>query len=72
MGWRFHKSVNFGSFRVNFSKSGIGYSVGVPGFRYTVMANGKERVTVSLPGTGISYVEEYGRKTKDKNWKRRT
>lgn len=65
MGWRFHKSVNFGSFRVNFSKSGIGYSVGVPGFRYTVMANGKERITVSLPGTGISYVEEYGRKSKD-------
>lgn len=59
MGFRFYKSVNFGAFRVNFSKSGVGYSVGVPGFRYTVMADRGERITVPVLGTGLSYVEEY-------------
>lgn len=58
MGLRFRKNFNFGGFRVNFSKSGVGYSYGVPGFRYTVTADGRERVTVSIPGTGISWVEE--------------
>lgn len=58
MGVRFRKSFNFGGFRVNFSKSGVGYSYGGPGFRYTVTADGRERVTVSIPGTGISWVEE--------------
>lgn len=58
MGLRFRKSFNFNGFRVNFSKTGVGYSYGIPGFRYTVTADGRERVTVSIPGTGISYVEE--------------
>ncbi len=30
MGFRFRKSINMGGFRVNISKSGIGYSFGVP------------------------------------------
>ena len=47
-----------GPFRVNASKSGLGWSVGVPGARYTQMANGRKRVTASIPGTGISWVEE--------------
>lgn len=36
MGIRFYKSVKLGKYaRVNFSKSGIGYSVGAGGVRYT-------------------------------------
>lgn len=58
MGLRFRKSVNIGPLRINASKTGLGYSVGVPGARYTKMANGRKRVTASLPGTGISWVEE--------------
>ena len=58
MGLRFRKSVNIGPVRINASKTGLGYSVGVPGARYTKMANGRKRVTASLPGTGISWVEE--------------
>lgn len=58
MGFRFRKSVNIGPFRVNASKSGLGWSVGVPGARYTKMANGRTRTTASIPGTGISWVEE--------------
>ena len=32
MGFFYRKSVNFGPFRVNLSKSGVGYSVGDKGF----------------------------------------
>lgn len=59
MGWRFRKSINIGmSFRVNISKNGIVYSWGVPGYRKTWKANGGTRTTYSIPGTGISYVED--------------
>lgn len=63
MGWRVRKSVNLGlGFRINLSKSGIGYSWGGKGFRITKKADGGTRTTYSIPGTGISYVEETGAK----------
>ena len=52
MGFRFRKSFGAGSFRVNLSKSGIGYSVGGKGFRFTKKAGGGTRTTASIPGTG--------------------
>lgn len=59
MGLRFRKSVNLGcGFRVNVSKSGVGYSWGIPGYRITKTAKGKIRKTYSIPKTGISYVSE--------------
>lgn len=58
MGFRFRKSFKAGPIRVNLSKSGIGYSIGVKGARITKMANGRTRTTASIPGTGISYVSE--------------
>lgn len=58
MGFRFRKSTKIGPFRLNFSKSGVGWSVGGKGFRYTKKANGGTRTTLSVPGTGISYVKE--------------
>lgn len=59
MGYRFRKSINLGGgFRVNISKSGIGYSWGVKGYRATKTAKGTVRKTYSIPGTGFSYVEE--------------
>ena len=58
MGFRFRKSMNFGPFRINLSKSGVGYSFGGKGFRWTKKANGGTRTTASIPGTGISYVKE--------------
>ena len=61
MGIRFRKSINLGSgFRINLSKSGIGYSWGGKGFRYTKTARGSNRSTYSSPGTGIAYIEESG------------
>ena len=59
MGLRYRKSINLGGgFRINISKSGIGYSWGVKGYRITKTAKGTVRRTVSIPGTGISYSEE--------------
>ena len=60
MGFRFRKSANFGPLRVNFSKSGVGYSVGGKGFRVTKRADGKTQTTASVPGTGIAYTKVSG------------
>ncbi|MCH3986451.1 MAG: DUF4236 domain-containing protein [Lachnospiraceae bacterium] len=63
MGMRYRKSINLGGgFRVNISKSGVGYSWGTKGYRYTKTARGTTRKTYSIPGTGLSYVEESGKK----------
>ena len=63
MGLRFRKSINLGGgFRINISKSGIGYSWGFPGYRHTYSPNGSQRKTYSILGTGISWVENVGRK----------
>ena len=58
MGFRFRKSFGKGPFRVTISKSGVSYSAGIKGFRYTKKANGGTRITSSIPGTGISYVTD--------------
>lgn len=70
MGMRFRKSFKLGGgARINLSKSGIGYSFGTKGVRFTKKAGGGTRSTYSLPGTGISYVQESsnrsGRKTRN-------
>ena len=58
MGLRFRKSFNIGPLRINISKSGIGFSLGVKGFRISRSAKGKMSATASLPGTGLSYVQD--------------
>lgn len=56
MGLRYRKSINLGlGFRVNISKSGVGYSWGFPGYRKSIGSSGKKRTTISMPGTGLSY-----------------
>ena len=63
MGLRFRKSFNIGPLRINISKSGIGFSLGVKGFRVSRSAKGKNTATVSLPGTGLSYVQNLDAKS---------
>ena len=65
MGVRFRKSINLGGgFRINVSKSGVGYSWGTKGVRFTKTARGTSRNTYSIPGTGLSYVTERGKKNR--------
>jgi Protein of unknown function (DUF4236) len=56
MGIRFRKSIKVGPMRFTLSKSGIGCSVGIPGYRKTLLASGRVQTTASIPGTGISQV----------------
>lgn len=60
MGLRLRKSVKIGSVRVNLSKTGIGYSTGVKGYRVTKRADGRTQTTYSIPGTGVGYVTTSG------------
>ena len=65
MGFRYRKSINLGGgFRINLSKSGVGYSWGTKGYRVTKKAGGGSRTTASIPGTGISYTKDYGGKSR--------
>ena len=68
MGLRFRKSKKVGPFRVNISQKGVGWSVGVPGLRYTKKAGGGSRVTASVPGTGLSYVKESSSNQRKTPW----
>lgn len=56
MGFIYRKSVKAGPFRINLSKSGIGLSAGVPGFRVTQSSRGRRYTTFNLPGSGMSYL----------------
>ena len=68
MGIRYRKSINLGGgFKINLSKSGVGYSWGTKGYRITRTARGTTRRTYSIPGTGISYVDESGRHNRNEN-----
>lgn len=58
MAWRFRKSSKLGPLRLNLSKSGIGTSIGVRGFRVGKDAKGRSYTATSIPGTGI-YSREY-------------
>lgn len=61
MGFRIRRSIQIlPGVRMTFSKTGIGYSAGVKGYRVTKRADGRVQRTASLPGTGISYVTTSG------------
>lgn len=73
MGFRYRKSITLGGgFRINLSKSGIGYSWGTKGYRVSRTARGTTRRTYSIPGTGISYVNESGARSRNCQQRRNT
>lgn len=56
MGFRFQRRIKIApGIAINLSKSGISASVGPRGLKYRVGSDGQDRVTASIPGTGISY-----------------
>jgi hypothetical protein len=55
MGFIYRKSLKAGPFRINLSKSGVGLSAGVPGFRVTQSSTGRRYTTFNVPGSGMSY-----------------
>ena len=55
MGFIFRKSIGRGPFRLNLSKRGVGFSVGVRGLRIGRSANGRLNTRASIPGTGLGW-----------------
>ena len=55
--FKFRKVFTNGPLRTNLTGKSAGMSVGFPGFRYGISANGRHYVTVSIPGTGLSYTK---------------
>lgn len=57
MGFRFRKSINLGGgVKLNVSKKSVGVSAGVKGARVSVNSKGRKTTSLSIPGTGVSYV----------------
>ena len=70
MGLRFRKSISLiPGVRLNFGKSGMSVSAGVPGFRKTINTKGQVTTTVGVPGTGLYYVDtkKAGRNSTNRN-----
>lgn len=40
-------------FRLNFTKTGVGWSFGLPGLHYSKHSSGRETGTIGIPGTGM-------------------
>ena len=62
MGMRFRKTTKIGPVNINASKSGVGWSVGGGGVRYTQKSNGGTRVTVNTPVKGVYATKDYSAK----------
>lgn len=57
MGFRFQRRIKIiPGVTLNLSKGGISTSIGVRGAHVT-LGRGKQRVTVGIPGTGVSYTD---------------
>lgn len=62
MGLRFRKTKSFGPLRLSLGKRGVGVSAGVPGARVSRSATGRRSLTLSLLGTGLSWIFSAGKK----------
>lgn len=66
MGFRFYRSIRLGKFiRLNISKSGIGFSAGIPGLGISTGPHGTH-FHAGLPGTGLSYRKKISSSTPPK------
>ena len=61
MSWRFRRVISAGPFRLNLSRRGAGWSVGIPGVRYGRSATGAPYVSVGFPGLGLYWFNHLGR-----------
>ena len=61
---RFRRSLKLApGIRLNFNKRSIGISAGVRGARYSINSDGRRTRSVGLPGTGLSYRSQTGRRS---------
>lgn len=57
MGWRFRKIFQSGPLRWTWTKKGVGWSIGIPGFRYGISPNGNRYISFGIPGTGLYFIK---------------
>jgi hypothetical protein len=57
MGWRFRKIFRTGPIRTTWTKKGLGFSLGIPGFRFGVSPDGRRYFSIGIPGTGLYYIK---------------
>ena len=60
MGFYFRRRSVLGPLHLNWSKSGLGLSLGVRGLRAGVSSHGKLYTSANLPGSGLFYRKYYG------------
>ncbi len=61
MGFRFRKSIKlFPGVKVNLSNRGVSTSIGGPGATVNLKPGRKAKVTVGIPGSGLSYSSDIG------------
>lgn len=63
MGWTWRKIYRAGPFRTTVSKSGIGYSLGIPGLRIGISPSGRKYLSLGFPGLGFYWVKYFDRFT---------
>lgn len=65
MAWkfRFRKTISRGPFRWTLSKKGVSTSWGFPGFRIGVSPDGKQHITIGIPGTGLYWTNNLNSST---------
>lgn len=56
MGFNFRKSIKMGPARINLSKSGVGYSIGAGGLRYTKSPKKKKKKEKITFSSAIGYL----------------
>lgn len=57
MSWRWRKAIGAGPLRLNLSRSGVGWSWGIPGLRYGVTLHGRRYISVGFPGLGLYWMK---------------
>jgi len=65
MGWRWRKAFTRGPIRTTVSKTGIGWSIGVPGFRVGIAPTGRKYLSVGIPNTGLYWIKYFDFPRKD-------
>lgn len=58
MNWIWRKVINLGGgARANLSRSGVGWSWGIPFLRFGKSASGTTWISVGIPGTGLYFTK---------------
>jgi hypothetical protein len=68
MSWRFLRRFRLGGgFNLNLTRSGLGWSWGVPGVRIGTSGAGRRWISFGIPGTGLYFYKTlgFGRRPKE-------